>query len=58
MKLIPTTTLLNLAIVSPALAGFTVFEQNFTGWIGASGTLTTITFMGLADGTPVTEQYS
>ena len=57
MKLVPAITLLTFAIVSPARAGFTVFEQNFSGWSGVSGPYSTITFGELPPYTSVTDQY-
>ena len=58
MKRTQAIALLTLAFVSPAVAGFTVFEQDFSGWSGASGPYNAITFQGFPDGTPMTDQYS
>lgn len=58
MKLTLTITLSTLAIVSPALAGFTVFEQNYAGWKSVAGPLSTITFAEVPAETFITNQYS
>lgn len=58
MKLTPAIALLTLAVRSPALAGFTVFEQNYTGWKNAAGVLSTITFAEVPADTYITDQYA